>query len=79
MENASVSVTGPDKDRDQEHAGLGGGTCIVCTEPKERGIRIYGQFVCEECERDIVRTDVEDEKYHYYIERMKQIWLAAIS
>ncbi|WP_018131808.1 sigma factor G inhibitor Gin [Effusibacillus pohliae] len=53
--------------------------CIVCREQKPQGIRIWGQFVCLSCERDIVQTDVEDEKYPFYIERMKQIWLDMIS
>jgi hypothetical protein len=56
-----------------------GGTCIVCRETKEVGIRIFSQFLCAECERDIVQTDVQDEKYPYYIDRMKKIWLEMIS
>lgn len=56
-----------------------GGTCIVCGESKEAGIRIFSQFLCAECEREIVKSDVQDEKYPYYIDRMKQIWLEMIS
>lgn len=52
-----------------------GGTCIVCSEEKEFGIRIFNQFLCTECEREIVQTDVQDEKYAFYIDRMKQIWM----
>jgi len=52
-----------------------GGTCLVCGEGKEQGIRIFSQFLCHECEREIVKTEVEDEQYGYYIERMKQIWM----
>jgi hypothetical protein len=55
-----------------------GGTCIVCYEQKEAGIRIMTQFLCHECEREMVKTPVEDEKYLYYIDRMKRIWLEAI-
>ncbi|GAX88700.1 sigma factor G inhibitor Gin [Effusibacillus lacus] len=53
--------------------------CIVCREPKTSGIRIWDQFVCAACEREIVQTDVEDEKYDFYIERLKPIWLDKIS
>ncbi|MFC4768512.1 sigma factor G inhibitor Gin [Effusibacillus consociatus] len=53
--------------------------CIVCREPKSEGIRIWEQFVCVSCEREIVQTDVEDEKYPFYIERMKGIWFDMIS
>jgi len=56
-----------------------GGTCMVCCEQKAEGIHILTQFLCHECEREIVKTDVEDEKYAYYIDRMKRIWLEAIS
>lgn len=53
--------------------------CIVCKQPKSEGIRIWEQFVCVQCEREIVSTEVEDEKYSFYIERMKKIWLDMIS
>lgn len=52
-----------------------GGTCMVCRAEKEYGIRIFSQFLCTDCEREIVQTDVEDEKYPFYIDRMKQIWM----
>ncbi|BCJ87442.1 sigma factor G inhibitor Gin [Effusibacillus dendaii] len=54
-------------------------TCIVCSKPSAEGIRIWNQFVCVSCERDIVKTEVEDAKYNFYIERMKKIWLDQIS
>lgn len=55
------------------------GSCIVCQQQKDEGIRIFGQFLCRECEQEIVHTDVNDARYSYYIECMKQIWLAALS
>ncbi|CAM3965065.1 sigma factor G inhibitor Gin [Alicyclobacillus pomorum] len=54
-------------------------SCIVCNEHKPAGIFICGQFLCADCERDIVATDVSDLRYRYYIDCMKKIWLAAIS
>lgn len=53
--------------------------CIVCREENKRGIMIFGKFLCMECEQDIVATDVSDPRYAYYIECMKEIWLAATS
>lgn len=53
-------------------------TCIICQQQKPQGIRIFGQFLCTECEQEIVHTDVEDARYAHYIDRMKQIWLAAL-
>ncbi|PWK05163.1 sigma factor G inhibitor Gin [Tumebacillus permanentifrigoris] len=63
----------------EEHHERTGGTCIVCSTHKELGIRIYQQFMCTDCEREIVQTDVQDAKYPFYIDRMKQIWLSATS
>lgn len=54
-------------------------TCIVCQREKGTGIHICGQFLCTDCEREIVASDVADVNYSYYIECMKQIWLAATS
>jgi hypothetical protein len=53
--------------------------CIVCEEPREKGLIICGQFICADCERAIVSTDVSDERYQYYIQCMKKIWFAATS
>lgn len=49
--------------------------CIVCRTPKVEGIAICGEFICEECEFEMVRTDVMDEKYPFFIKQMRQIWL----
>lgn len=53
--------------------------CIVCERAEPNGIRIFGQFICQQCEQNIVHTDVCDELYPHYIECMKRIWLAATS
>lgn len=54
-------------------------TCIICQQRKAEGIRIFGQFLCRECEQEIVHTDVGDARYAHYIDCMKRIWLAALS
>ena len=48
--------------------------CIICGEPKDSGIRICSEFICEECEAEIVRTDALDVRYPFFINRMKRIW-----
>lgn len=48
--------------------------CIVCDTNKEIGVFIWDRFICMDCEQEIIRTDVEDEKYTYFIHRMRQIW-----
>jgi hypothetical protein len=61
------------------HQTVCGEECIVCNQRKVAGIHIWGQFICQTCERQIVNTDVTDEKYPFYIERLKRIWLDATS
>lgn len=53
--------------------------CIICGETKSAGIRICQQFICEECEAEIVRTDALDVRYPFFINRMKRIWYKASS
>lgn len=50
-------------------------TCIVCGEEKDEGITIVTQFICHSCESTIVQTKVEDEKYPFFVRRMKQLWV----
>ncbi|AHV94956.1 inhibitor of sigma-G Gin [Paenibacillus sp. 7124] len=50
-------------------------TCIICGQEKEEGIRIVSQFICEDCEAEMVRTEAEDAKYRFFIGRMKKIGL----
>lgn len=49
--------------------------CVMCGFEKDEGIIIHSGFICEECEFEIVHTDVTDEKYLYFIKRMKTLWL----
>ncbi|RKP45479.1 inhibitor of sigma-G Gin [Cohnella endophytica] len=50
-------------------------TCIVCGEPKEEGITIVTEFICTSCESEMVHTPVEDEKYPFFVRRLKQLWV----
>jgi hypothetical protein len=47
--------------------------CIICGQLKSNGIRILSEFICEVCEAEMVQTDVQDERYPYFIHQMKQI------
>ncbi len=49
--------------------------CIVCGEDHVVGIAICDQFICQSCEQEMVKTDVLDEKYPFFIKQMRQIWL----
>jgi hypothetical protein len=48
--------------------------CIICEETRSEGIHICGQFICGVCEAEMVRTDVKDDKYPYFITQMKRVW-----
>ena len=54
---------------------LTGNTCIICGETKQDGIHIVSEFICDACEAEMVHTDVQEEKYHFFIHQMKQIWM----
>ncbi|PZD94890.1 inhibitor of sigma-G Gin [Paenibacillus sambharensis] len=49
--------------------------CIICGQEKADGIRIITGFVCEGCEAEMVRTDVKDDKYLFFVHQLKQIWI----
>jgi len=50
--------------------------CIICglTKKTQEGIILISEIICESCESEMVRTDVKDEKYPFFIDRMKRIW-----
>ncbi len=48
--------------------------CIVCEEHKVNGLSIWEQFICSHCEEEIVHTEVEDEKYTFFIHQMRKLW-----
>ncbi|MBP1932424.1 sigma factor G inhibitor Gin [Ammoniphilus resinae] len=48
--------------------------CIVCGQKQVEGIAIWKAFICQSCEQEMVQTDVLDDKYPFFVERMKQIW-----
>jgi hypothetical protein len=47
--------------------------CIVCGQPKQEVIQIYGQFLCLDCQREIVQTDATDPKYSFYVKQLRKI------
>ncbi|MDB5052361.1 MAG: Inhibitor of sigma-G Gin [Bacilli bacterium] len=49
-------------------------SCIICGQMKPHGIVIISEFICENCEAEIVHTDVQDAKYPFFIHQLKQIW-----
>ncbi|CCQ98221.1 Inhibitor of sigma-G Gin [[Clostridium] ultunense Esp] len=49
--------------------------CIICDTEKEEGIDIWKSFICNECEQEMVRTEVSDHRYNDFIHKLKKIWL----
>lgn len=48
--------------------------CMICEQAGREGIHILSQFICFECEREIVNTGVDDDLYDYFVERMRALW-----
>ncbi|WP_181351110.1 sigma factor G inhibitor Gin [Thalassobacillus sp. CUG 92003] len=47
--------------------------CGVCHQEKEAGVYLYKLYICPECEKDIIQTAPEDERYQYYVKQLKDI------
>jgi len=47
--------------------------CGICEEEKGKGIFIYRLFICHECERNMIHTEPKEEKYRYYLRKLKNI------
>lgn len=47
--------------------------CGICEEKKERGIHLYTMFICQECEYNIIHTEPREEKYRYYVKKLKNV------
>lgn len=48
-------------------------TCGICDEEKTEGYYLYKMYICTACEQKLIRTDPTDERYQYYIRKLKQI------
>lgn len=47
--------------------------CGICEEEKVRGIHVYNMFICTECEYNMIHTEPREEKYNYYLQKLKNI------
>ncbi|WP_085522399.1 sigma factor G inhibitor Gin [Tuberibacillus sp. Marseille-P3662] len=48
-------------------------SCIVCERTDRVGIHICNQLICDECQREIVSTDVDDDQYKYFVQRLAKL------
>lgn len=61
-------VKGDDMDNLREN-----GCCVICNKPNEEGITILEQFICNFCEKEMLTTDVEDERYGYFVVQLRSL------
>ena len=47
--------------------------CGICEEEKDEGIVLYRLFICHECERNMIHTEPREEKYNYYLQKLKNM------
>ncbi|WP_067729747.1 sigma factor G inhibitor Gin [Oceanobacillus damuensis] len=47
--------------------------CGICEEEKAKGIHLYTMFICTECEYNMIHTEPREEKYNYYLHKLKNI------
>ncbi len=47
--------------------------CSVCELKSQAGIHICDIYICETCEREIVNSDVSDEFYKYYLQKLRKL------
>ncbi|WP_084599735.1 sigma factor G inhibitor Gin [Pontibacillus chungwhensis] len=48
-------------------------TCGVCDCKREHGIHLYNLFICRDCEKEIIQTAPEDQQYHYFLKKLRNI------
>ncbi|GEL78283.1 sigma factor G inhibitor Gin [Tenuibacillus multivorans] len=46
--------------------------CKICEEWKTEGIYLFISFICSNCEKEILETDPTDERYQYYVDRLRR-------
>lgn len=45
--------------------------CIICNRKTDEGYYLYTSYICCVCEKDMLETEPHEEKYQYYINKLK--------
>ncbi|WP_062350044.1 sigma factor G inhibitor Gin [Bacillus kwashiorkori] len=53
--------------------------CIICEGEKNIGYHLYHSFICSDCEKAMINTDVSDPSYQYYLKQLKKIYAPKIT
>lgn len=48
--------------------------CMICARTGGDGIHILSRFICSDCEQDLVNTEVDDDLYEYFVDRLRILW-----
>lgn len=48
--------------------------CYICNHESNTGIILLNQYICENCERELIHTPIDDLKYVMYKNKIKDIW-----
>ena len=48
--------------------------CLVCGCQSSEGLHILTRFLCTTCETSILKTEADHERYHYFVDRLRQLW-----
>ncbi|MDQ0918636.1 sigma factor G inhibitor Gin [Paenibacillus sp. V4I5] len=48
------------------------GVCMICEQQRIGGIHIIMAFICDECSSEMVKTNVSDQKYPFFVKQMKK-------
>ncbi|MDQ0872078.1 hypothetical protein QFZ77_000737 [Paenibacillus sp. V4I3] len=50
------------------------GVCMICEQQRMGGIHIIMAFICDECSSEMVKTNVNDQKYPFFVKQMKKVF-----
>lgn len=47
--------------------------CMICHVSANQGIKILDSFLCQDCEQEIVKTEVDDSRYTMFVSKMRDL------
>lgn len=50
-----------------------GERCVVCENVKKKGYHILSAFICNECDKDIIQTETDDQAYMFFVKQLRKI------
>ncbi|MBS7531811.1 sigma factor G inhibitor Gin [Hazenella sp. IB182353] len=48
--------------------------CVICEKLNADGLEIMGKWICVSCETDMVKRNVDDVQYWYYVMKLRQLF-----